>query len=660
MKHLPLCLIAWFVPVLAQTPEQQEAASPVPSTESWLSGSIDLGYRWTSDVAGSFNTYRSIVNLGSGPKLLGTEFTVTDPNRRAFDHVRVRAYNWGDDPYGSLHVDAAKASRYDFSADYRDIAYFNFLPSFADPLLGRGIVLNEQSYDTRRHLGNYSLDLLPGNWVVPYLAFHRDSGSGGGVAVFVSDGNEYPVPNRLRNLTNLYRGGVRFELLRFHATLEQGGTTFKDDQSLFSEERNSGNVFTPVLGRTLALNNLLAAYGIRSNSIYSKGLFTANPTSWLDLYGQFLFSQPATDVDYQQYDTGNFFLRSQALFYTTERYLVTAAAKLPRTSGSFGMEVRPLRRIRIVESWFTDRLHNAGSATQNRGISGIVVNGVANPALSQQISTVLASSLVSNYNQQETNIFFDATSKLTLYGGYRFVWGDASTAVFPAAGLAGADEGRLRRHVGLGGVTFRPGQRISLTAEAEGASSGAAYFRTSLYDYQKVRAQGRYQATDSLSLSADFTLLNNQNPTPGIRYDFLARQQSLSISWSPKGGRTWDLQGSYSRSSLRSNIGYLSPGDLTPQTSFYRENAHTATALLNISLPPVAQLAPRLTAGGSFFRSAGSRPTSNYQPLAKLWLPLGTRTTWFAEWRYYSYGEAFYLYEGFRAHLLTTGLRFTR
>ena len=33
--------------------------------------------------------------------------------------------------------------------------------------------------------------------------------------------------------------------------------------------------------------------------------------------------------------------------------------------------------------------------------------------------------------------------------------------------------------------------------------------------------------------------------------------------------------------------------------------------------------------------------------------------SWFAEWRYYGYGEVFDLYEGFRANLVTTGLRFT-
>ena len=37
----------------------------------------------------------------SGPKLLGTEFTLADPKHRLFDEVRVRAYNWGGEPYSA-------------------------------------------------------------------------------------------------------------------------------------------------------------------------------------------------------------------------------------------------------------------------------------------------------------------------------------------------------------------------------------------------------------------------------------------------------------------------------------------------------------------------------------------------------------------------------
>ena len=159
----PLTVIVMMLLPFAQGSAQEPAASPVPTTESSLTGWIDVGYRWRTDVGGSFETYRSFVNLGSGPKLLGAEFAATDPKRRRFDQVHVRAYSWGGEPYQTFHLDADKSKLYRFSADYRDIAYFDFLPSYADPLLSRGIVLNEQSFDTRRRMGSFPLDLLPDN-----------------------------------------------------------------------------------------------------------------------------------------------------------------------------------------------------------------------------------------------------------------------------------------------------------------------------------------------------------------------------------------------------------------------------------------------------------------------------------------------------------------
>src|ERR1044071_603844 len=52
-----------------------ESPAPTPPVEQSIAGSLDLGYRWRSDVSGSFNTYRSIVNLGEGPKISGWDFS---------------------------------------------------------------------------------------------------------------------------------------------------------------------------------------------------------------------------------------------------------------------------------------------------------------------------------------------------------------------------------------------------------------------------------------------------------------------------------------------------------------------------------------------------------------------------------------------------------
>jgi hypothetical protein len=647
----PATAQATTAPATAPAP----AASPVPSAEQDISGWIDFGYRWRSDVNGSLETYRSVVNLGSGPKLFGADLTLLDPKKRLFDSLHIRASGWGGDPYGTLHVDAEKSKLYRFDADYRDLAYFNNLPSYADPLLTRGIILDEQSFDTRRHLGSYSLELLPGNWFVPYVAFDRDANGGTGVMAFTQNSNEYAVPTAMNDLTNLYRGGVRFELRRFHATVEEGGTTFSSGQSLYQNPgaTNPGNSNAPVFGQTLDLTSAAASYGITGSSTYTKALFSSNVFSWMDLYGQFLFSEPSSSVHYQEAAAGNFYLPSEIVFYQSEEYLVSSAAKVPHTTGSFGGEIRPLKRLRLTESWLTDRMHESGNSSSAETI--VPVSGA------QQTAALLASSLTSDYNQTETNLFFEVTDRLTLRGGYRYVWGEAADAVLPQGGeLTGVEQAKLRQNIGLGGIVYRPVHKLLLTAEAEVAASGGVYFNTSLYDYQKMRMQARYQATTTLTVALDFHYLNNQNPTPGINYSYRAQQEAASIFWSPRNGKFITFQGTYSWSSLRSDILYLVPDTLAQATSIYTENAHTATMLLNLNLGHWGIVAPKLTAGGSLFISNGTRPTSYYQPMAKLWVPMSKHTEAFAEWWFYGYGEAFYPYEGFGTHLASVGLRYKR
>ncbi len=650
--RLSILSVLFSLPVLAQeaavtTKPAVAAESPVVATESWISGSVDIGYRWRTDPAGSFNSYRSIVDLGSGPKLLGTEFTIQDPKHRLFDRIEARAYNWGDDPYTTLHVNARKLRLYDFNADYRNIAYFNNLPSFADPLLSRGIVLNERSFDIRRRMGSYELELFPGRTIVPYFSYNRSSGFGNGVTTFVTGANEYPVPSRINDSMDDYRGGVRFEFRRVHFDLEEGGTTFRDNQQLFGSGLNTGNVNSPILGQSLYLTNLLQSYGIHGSSVYSKGAFTANPISWLDVTAQFLYSQPHTDVNYQQANTGNFVDLSQVLFYTGQQYLLSATSKLPLTSANIGVEIRPLRRIRILQSWTTDRLHAASSSDARQLLTPV---GTPQPAELFQTAR-----LVTNYSQEQVDVLFDATSKLTLRGGYRYAWGDASNAVLPLMGLNGLDSGKLRRNLGIGGFSFRPVSKVSFSGEFEGASSGQTYFRTSLHDYRKMRVRAQFQALASLLIAADFSLLANQNPAAGTQYDYLTRQNSISIHWMPKGGH-FSVDGDYTRSTMRSDILYLAPQLLTPERSFYRDNAHLGSGLLNMSLPHGG----KLSMGGSLAVTSGSRPTTYFQPSGTLAVPFLKHASWVSQWRYYGYGESFYAYESFRTHLVTTGLRLTR
>ena len=184
----------------------------------------------------------------------------------------------------------------------------------------------------------------------------------------------------------------------------------------------------------------------------------------------------------------------------------------------------------------------------------------------------------------------------------------------PALRLASANACMRRRNMGIGGFTFRPMKKVSITGEAEGAADNSAYFSTSLHDYQKVRAQARFQAATAFSVSADFSLLGNQDPPPGVHSDYHVRQESFSFSGPLGRGKIFDLQGSYSRLLVRARIFDLT-SDIWPRrlqsllvSRQYAHGQHT----------PSLQFAGRWRAGGtnhgrgllrSFHRGPGRPPT---------------------------------------------------
>ena len=653
MKTLLLLLMA--VPLAAQAPKPAEPAAPKPEAapakaEQWLTGTLDVGYRWVGQVGGDFNTYRSVVNLGEGPKLFGADLTFEDPSRRWFDRLDVRAHSWGGDPYNTARIDARKEGLYDFSFDYRNIAYFNFLPSFADPTRERGLWLNQRAFDTVRRSRDFRLDLFPGRRIMPYFAYQRNMGTGAGVTNLVLDGNEYPLRTRLYDRADDYRGGFRFQFPRFHVTLEQGGINYADDQSVYSTERVSGNVTAPLFDQRLLLASGQQLYHIRADSLYTRGLFTANPLSWVDLYGQFLYSRPHTTARLSQQASGTLFDFSALAFYTAQLDAVAGEARRPHSSGSFSAELRPLRRVRVVESWMTDRLHNAGSAV----LGEILLDG----ARTVSAQTFLgAQRLVLNYNQQQLDLVVDVLRGLSLRGGHRYVWGDAQTP----AGLVNLRFGdtslKLRRHVGLAGASLRLGQKFRGNVDFEASPGDRAFFRASLNDYQKARIRARYQVLPSLILTGGAGLLRNQNPAFGVSYDFLSRDQSLSVNWNPWGGDYVSVLADYTRSTVRSDIFYRVPSALFHELSYYRERAHAGTALVDVKLPGSEAVKPKITVGGSLFASCGSRPARYYQPLARAALAFKDRVEWNWEWRWYALTQQLYLFEGFRTHQFTTGLR---
>lgn len=633
-------------PAEAQVPATE--TPPSAAREEQITGSVDFGYRWVLGKGGSEDVYRSIVNLGEGPKLFGADASIRRPGGRFYDRVDVHATSWGGDPYNTARLDAARAGCYNFRFDYRNVAYFNSLPSFANPFVDAGALFSQRSFDTTRRLIDTELEMRPGARFSPYLAYYHSSGFGRGVTTFVADGSEFPVATQLRDATDSYRGGLRINFRKLNLTLEEGGTTFKDDQQIGFAGSNPGNRRVPLLGQNLLLRDLRQAYGARGHGTFSRAVVEARPWSKLSVTGQFLYSEPSIDVNYFQQNSGSFILLQTLQAFTGQLDRSIADANRPRSSGSWAIEFRPVPRFRIVDSWFTDRFHISSASLLSEVFTASTGNFTS--------SASAADRLVLNYNQHQVDVIADVASFLTLRGGHRYEWGDAAVPITDISPTPGPDRGELRRQVALAGGVVRVRSNFDVNVDLEAAASDRTYFRTDLADYQRARVRGRYRLSKALTWTGTFAILNNRNDGRGIGLDFQSRQSGMALILTPGGAQRWSVLLDYTRATVRSSIPYLAPQDRTPEISRYRDDGHFGGASLDVVLWRRA----RITVGGSFAVDRGSRPTRYLEPRGRAVIPLWKLLSWTAEWRWFGFDETRFGFENFHAHLFSTGLRIAR
>src|SRR5262245_40269376 len=103
-------------PPAAETAAAEPQASP-PIFGMDTTGTVDIGYRWNVGLRGSQDMYRTLVNLGEGPRLLSANLTMNSPlgAGKYVDRIQLNASAWGGDPYNTLRLFAEKSRAYQFT-----------------------------------------------------------------------------------------------------------------------------------------------------------------------------------------------------------------------------------------------------------------------------------------------------------------------------------------------------------------------------------------------------------------------------------------------------------------------------------------------------------------------------------------------------------------
>ena len=641
----------------AETKQVAPAAADASTTqkEKLLEGVIDVGARWVSTVGGDKDTYRSIVNLDSGPRVVNVDLKLTPSphDNNPADSILLQAHSWGD-PYNSMRLDMQRDRIYRLTSSYSNISYFNYLPSYADPTMTTtGVFMNQRAYDTKTRNFENELLLLPGYWIQPYIAYSRNTDGGMGISTLVNGANnQYPVVNNIHWGQNTYRGGVRVQLSKLHLTFEQGAIEFKDDQGAYSNGAGLGDRTSPYLGQFLNLTNGWQAYYVRGDGNFSKGYGTFSPTPWADFYGQIFHSEPRISSTLNQLAQGKISAATPNLaLYSTAFDQVYGSAAMPRTSGSLSTELRILNRVRLRESFETDSYHDNSSSTLGQLF-------YLSSGLAASLTTPYTGHLEVTQHRFQSEALVQISKQLMVRGGYRYEWGSADVPSGLLSTTTPDENGKLRRHVGLAGAQFRPTQRVVFNADFEMSDGVKTYYRTGLQDYLKFRAQSRVTLPRNLFFNVNVNYLDNRNPDLNLYAKYTSSIESASLQWLPSSHRI-SLIADYSHSQIVSNINYITIFPFNnANESRYMDNANSASMMAEIALPGKGVIQPRLSFGGSLVTTAGSRPSRYYQPQGKLLLPLHNHVQLYADWQWYALHQPFYYYVGFRALTIMTGIRF--
>lgn len=410
------CLaLAFFAPVKIawgqDTPAAQAAKGPDPAASKGFfnsenaAGSVEVGYRWDAGFRGNRDMYRSTVNLDDGIRLINANYQFTNPEgqNKYIDRFNLNASNVGD-PFSNVRIFGEKYGAYRVNFDFRNVDYFNNVGYFSNPLLDKGIMVSQHTFDTTQRSFDFDLTLLPTSKLSPFVAYSHNSRFGPGTTTFTGDGNTYPVLNRYDEISDYVRGGVVLTLRKLNLTLEQGWLRFRERNAVYqgAGTTNYGNRQDPLLGQTMQLTQLSETYSSIGTTPISRIQVSAFPTSKLTVSARLVYSKSDLDFDYDRQATGNFVSFDTLRFFTGDVTGSTGDAMSPRTSGSVALEYHPLNWLSIVDSLYLDHFKTSSTSTLGRALTGTKpISDVPDPNNSYNYSVPSANNFAINMNQNQ-------------------------------------------------------------------------------------------------------------------------------------------------------------------------------------------------------------------------------------------------------------------
>jgi hypothetical protein len=466
----------------------------------------------------------------------------------------------------------------------------------------------------------------------------------------------------VRTTTHDYVVGVDVKLGIVDLTVEQSFRKFKDDIATFQTPglvNNGNNPRTGPVGAANPQQILLTSFnrnnGVRGYIPATRVGLNVRPAQQFQFTGRFVYSDAEFDFNRDEILTGNLFDLSALSFITRQRSNALAAASRPITTADAGLRVSPIPRLTLTNSASFNHFVIAGSSLlETLQILGINFQG--NPPTPDQMQRLVSSFLDERTSLRSFRNLFEAGvevhPRLTLRGGYRFT-NRRATLTIPAP-FREIDESSLDTHTGIAGLSLRAPKQFRLMAQVERGSADNVFTRIAPYHVTRARVRSSFQPASKWRLSGEYSLTDSRNPTQFV--DNLQRYRVFSIDSAVFLDEHFEMDLGYTRVDLSSDASIIvNPRTLERGRSPYRADDNAVNADLTFS--PVK--AAHISVGYGLINSKGTFPLNYHQPRARISIDLHRRLAWIASWGWYGYNEKSVAIQDYRAHLLTSSLKFS-
>jgi opacity protein-like surface antigen len=253
-------VLALLLPSLALAEDQKEDTDT--KGRVWgryeVRQSIEFGGRIT-ETSGNQQMYDTLVNLQSGPRLLGQELSMRSMDRSGglFDTLNLSSFGLGGDPNDVIRLRIEKNKWYNFVGLYRrDVNFFDY-NYWANPLnavyprspltANPAYVNSPHLQNTTRNMGDFNLTLFPQSAIRFRLGYSRNDNQGS-VYSSLHESNEANLLNSLKTRSDRYQFGVDVRPFK--------RTTISFDEFYVHDKTDNNQNLNPLFDNNFPLGSL--------------------------------------------------------------------------------------------------------------------------------------------------------------------------------------------------------------------------------------------------------------------------------------------------------------------------------------------------------------------------------------------------------------------